>query len=39
VGKRITVICSCIHGEKDCPYCKGKGVVKVKVIGFPCPEE
>ena len=35
----MKVICWCIIGKKDCKYCKGKGWVKVKVIGTPCREE
>jgi hypothetical protein len=37
--KLVKVICSCIIGEKDCPYCKGSGVSAVKVIGNPYQEE
>jgi len=35
----IKVICSCIVGKPDCPYCKGTGVQFVKIIGNPYPEE
>lgn len=37
--KKVAVVCSCITGRKDCPYCKGKGVVVVQVIGQPYPTE
>lgn len=37
--KLIKVICSCIVGKPDCPYCKGTGVNKVRVIGNPYQEE
>jgi len=37
--KLVKVICSCIVGKKDCPYCKGSGVQAVRIIGNPYPEE
>jgi len=37
--KLIKVICACIVGRKDCPYCKGSGVQAVRMIGTPYPEE
>jgi hypothetical protein len=30
---KMLVICSCIIGDLNCPYCRGKGTVWVKVIG------
>ena len=37
--KRIKIVCYCITGKKDCPYCKGEGTVWVQVIGTPYREE
>ena len=31
----VLVICSCIVGKLDCPYCHGEGKVWAEVIGKP----
>ena len=35
----MKVVCSCIVGESDCPYCHGTNVVEVELIGSPYPDE
>ena len=35
----MKVICICLGKDKKCNYCKGTGVVEVKVIGEPYPTE